>query len=153
MIFSQVKKIVQHENSIFAICNPTMLQTIKSWIAMAAAVPQAGYAPERPAADTGGYLHQCNQFTCMTIRFSLPSIIKKEHRPSPLEKRQKSHQREMVRIWIAFLHHKKDSYQKLSFLFYMTISLWLQRRITGLEQHCNAAGGATCRNVYQEDCH
>ena len=25
--------------------------------------------------------------------------------------------------------------------------------ITGLEQHCNAAGGATCRNVYQEDCH
>ena len=48
---------------------------------------------------------------------------------------------------------QKDSYQKLSFLFYMTISLWLQRRITGLEQHCNAAGGATCRNVYQEDCH
>ena len=52
-----------------------------------------------------------------------------------------------------YSHHKKDSYQKLSFLFYMTISLWLQRRITGLEQHCNAAGGATCRNVYQEDCH
>ena len=25
--------------------------------------------------------------------------------------------------------------------------------ITGLEQHCNAAGGATCRNVYQEDSH
>ena len=55
-----VKKIVQHENSIFAICNPTMLQTIKSWIAMAAAVPQAGYAPERPAAGAGGYLHQCD---------------------------------------------------------------------------------------------
>mgnify|MGYP003230885446 FL=1 len=33
------------------------------------------------------------------------------------------------------------------------IRFWLQRRITGLEQHCNAAGGATCRNVYQEDCH
>ena len=27
---------------------------------MAAAVPQAGYAPERPAADAGGSLHQCN---------------------------------------------------------------------------------------------
>ena len=27
------------------------------------------------------------------------------------------------------------------------------QQITGLEQHCNAAGGATCRNVYQEDCH
>ena len=56
------------------------------------------------------------------------------------------------RPWVQGLRFK-DSYQKLSFLFYMTISLWLQRRITGLEQHCNAAGGATCRNVYQEDCH
>ena len=35
-----------------------------------------------------------------------PSTIKKEHRLSPLEKRQKSHQKEMVRIWIALLHEK-----------------------------------------------
>ncbi|MFR2002191.1 MAG: recombinase family protein [Faecalibacterium sp.] len=48
---------------------------------------------------------------------------------------------------------KKTAIKSCLFLFYMTISLWLQRRITGLEQHCNAAGGATCRNVYQEDCH
>ena len=40
----------------------------------------------------------------------IASIIKKEHRPSPLEKRQKLHPREVVRIWIAFLHHKKDSF-------------------------------------------
>ncbi len=61
VIFSQVKKkIVQHENSIFAICNPTMLQNDQKLIAMAAAVPQAGYAPERPAAGAGGYLHQCD---------------------------------------------------------------------------------------------
>ena len=36
--------------------------------------------------------------------------IKKEHRPSPLEKRQKLHPREMVRIWIAFLHQDECSY-------------------------------------------
>ena len=35
---------------------------------------------------------------------------KKEHRPSPLEKRQKLHPREMVRIWIALPHHKKGSF-------------------------------------------
>ena len=50
------------------------------------------------------------QFICMMIRFSLPLTIKKGHRPSHLRKRQKLHQREMVRIWITFLHHKKDSF-------------------------------------------
>ena len=65
-----------------------------------------------------GQIHECTaytekngmRFTCVMIRFSLPLTIKKEHRPSPLEKRQKPHQREMVRIWIAFLHHKRDSF-------------------------------------------
>ena len=31
--------------------------------------------------------------------------------------------REMVRIWIALLHHKEDSFWQLSFLLYMTFSL------------------------------
>ena len=30
--------------------------------------------------------------------------------PSHLRKQPKLHQREMVRIWIAFLHHKEDSF-------------------------------------------
>jgi hypothetical protein len=33
---------------------------LKSWIAMADAVPQVGHEPERPAAGVGGYLHQCH---------------------------------------------------------------------------------------------
>ena len=33
---------------------------LKSWIAMAAPFPQAGYDPAGAAAGTGGYLHQCH---------------------------------------------------------------------------------------------
>lgn len=36
-----------------------------------------------------------------------PLTIKKAHRPSHLRKQLKPHQREMVRIWIAFLHRKE----------------------------------------------
>ena len=58
------------------------------------------------------------RFTCMMIRFSLPLTIKKEHRPSPLEKRQKLHPREMVRIWIALPHQEKPEHIRvLVFLF------------------------------------
>ena len=62
------------------------------------------------------------RFICMMIRFSLPSTIKKEHRPSPLEKRQKLHLREMVRIWIALLHQEKPEHVcVLVFLFVSTM--------------------------------
>ena len=58
-----------------------------------------------------------------TVSYTHLDVYKRqEHRPSPLEKRQKLHPREMVRIWIALLHQEKPEHVcVLVFLFVSTM--------------------------------
>ena len=44
------------------------------------------------------------------LQFNIISWLRCIQVLAPLGKRQKPHQREMVRIWIALLHHKEDSF-------------------------------------------
>ena len=74
--------------------------------------------PQR-AAFRHWWIPSSIRFIYTMIRFSFPSTIKKEHRPSPLEKRQKLHPREMVRIWIAFLHQEKPVHIVYWFFFFV----------------------------------
>ena len=54
-----------------------------------------------PYSEDGLFI---KEWRCISEAGRELSTIKKVHRPSPLEKRQKLHPREMVRIWIALLH-------------------------------------------------
>ena len=93
------------------------------------------------------------------IKFSLPSTIKKEHRPSPLEKRQKLHPREMVRIWIALLHQEKPVHIVCWFFFFCLRDGRGSNRAAARSAASNQPSGLllsprvpTRRNVYRGSC-